>query len=404
MIYLIINFAFYFVTAIYLFMKEKGLTINVISFLYISIFAFAAIFVYDTEYYLWGDFNPYFNRINNKMSLTPHLFVFLGFLIYFSAIKNINSKKIKGLYLLHPLIEKIIYYVNIVVLLLVLVGYKDAIFQIADFSSAYAADGDDKTAQSAIGYLGMAGLIISTGLSVSQIILPFYLFAKGKKTDYLKGFILLILYFIANLLESAISGSRGRLFFTIVNIVFSFFIFKNLLSPKLKRGVLFLGSLIFILFAILAVIISQDRFGDTFLFAVASYFGEPFLDFSLIYWDIPKHYDGEILLSRMHLIDIPKNGDTIYFMTLPGFLYLDFGIIGALSILVFYAFFFKKAIGSESSVLRLDSLLLYIFYIEGISFGVFTFHVYGWSGYVILFLNYFMFKYSMSRKKVIIRC
>ena len=88
---------------------------------------------------------------------------------------------------------------------------------------------------------------------------------------------------------------------------------------------------------------------------------------------------------------------TFYFKTLPGALYIDFGVIGAILFLMIYALFFKKILGKVSSIITMEKLLIYFYFFLGLEFGVFSFSVYGWSGYVILILNYFLFKIGRAK-------
>ena len=69
--------------------------------------------IYDSEYYMWGKFNIYVNHTRNQMSIVPLFFLYVGFMIYYSAIKDINSKDIVKIIPVKTWVENTIYYINI---------------------------------------------------------------------------------------------------------------------------------------------------------------------------------------------------------------------------------------------------------------------------------------------------
>ena len=398
MLELIINFILYFFTFLYLYRKEGGFTINSCCFLYISIVALLGVMIYDSEYYMWGKFNIYVNHTRNQMSIVPLFFLYVGFMIYYSAIKDINSKDIVKIIPVKTWVENTIYYINILLFVITILSYKDAAFNVTDYLDAYNGDVSDIKVGNGLGRLGLWSMIISTGLSTSQVLLPFYLLAKNEKKNYVKSGIFLSLYFFSAFIKGSAIGSRGVLFFAIVNLIFAFIFFRHFLDKRIVRTLTVIFVYVGFLLGSVAILISQDRFGDDFILRICSYFGEPFNNFPLIYWDYPEFLHGNYLLSSMNLVELRylKVG-TFYFKTLPGALYIDFGVIGAILFLMIYALFFKKILGKVSSIITMEKLLIYFYFFLGLEFGVFSFSVYGWSGYVILILNYFLFKIGRAK-------
>lgn len=397
---LILNFLLYFITFIYICKHEKGLTINSCIFLFISFVALCGIFVYDSEFYIWGDYNIYGGFTRNQMSLPPLLFLYLGFILYFLSIKNINSNKVVAIVPLKSWVVNLIYYVNIIIFIIIIIAFQESASAASiDFGEAY----DDRNilASSKLGSLGIYALTISAGLSTSQVLLPIYLLLRKNRRNYMKSILFILLFFYTSYVKGSLIASRGILFFSLINIIFVFFFFYRMLDVKIRKIVISIFVVILILFAVLSVIISIGRFGDAFLQLIIGYFGEPFINFPLIYWNYPEFLEGRYLLSSMGLTTLNMSSlkvSLIYFRTMPGTFYVDFGPIGALLFIAIYALFFKVVIGKKNVVMTMDRLLIYFYVVFGFIYGVFGFSVYGWSGYLILMINYYLFKIGTLKK------
>ena len=168
-----------------------------------------------------------------------------------------------------------------------------------------------------------------------------------------------------------------------------FYFFKGFFSNKLKKLFCIVGGIVIFLFASLAIAISFDRFGEKLIFSIASYFGEPFLNFPLIYWNYPNFFEGKVILSEIFggsSFYIPIGID--FFKTLPGSIYLDFGIVGTLIFLIIYALIGRLFLGSFKENITLSQLYVYTFLYQGLIFGAFSFDVYNWKSYFMMFLIY----------------
>lgn len=390
---LIVNFLLYFFTFLYLYKKEGGFTINVCCFLYISIIALFGILIYDTEYYMWGRFNPYGSHIRNDMSISPLLFVYAGFMIYFYAMKDLNSQTITKITPMSSWAENVIYYVNVLILIIIILSYKDAAFNVSDYLDAYNGEVSNIKVGYGLGKLGLWSLIVNTALSTSQVILPFYLLMKQNRLSYVKSIVFFILYFASAYVRGSAMGSRGVLFFAAIDVLFAFIFFYRMLDKRILRVLTIVAGCFSFIFVGVVLAISKDRFGDDLIFYICSYFGEPFINFPLILWNYPGFLHGDYLFSQMGFEEMGYlKVSLMYFRTLPGALYVDFGVIGSFLFLIVYSLYFKKILGKVSSNITMEKLLLYFFLFHGLEFGVFGFSVYGWSGYVILILNYYLFK------------
>lgn len=383
---LIINTLLYFITFIIITRKEKKYSLNSLIFLLYSIFSIFSILVYSNkEYYMWGLY------VRNPMTISPLIFVFICLMIYFQAIKNFNTNQIKKITPLNTNAENCIFYGNILLLVFLIICFKSAAFTTTDYLEGYEREVNE--IQTGFGQLAIYALTINAGVTPLQIIFPFYLLSKQRKKDYIKALIFIIIYFITNYILAMAMASRGLLFFTLINSVFMFFPFRKIISPAIKKMMLIICSYFLVIFISISILISIDRFGDDYIFRIGSYFGEPFLNLPLIFWNPPYFFDGKLILASFTSAPTPhSNLPTFLFTTMAGRLYLDFGIVGTVVFLIIYASIFKRIIGKSSEVITLEKLLIYCFFYTSIIYGIFNFKVLGWSGYTILAICYIYIK------------
>ena len=397
---LILNFLLYFITFIKVYKREGGLTINSGIFLFISFIALCGVLVHDTEYYLWGDYNVFGGFTRNEMSFIPLLFLYIAYMIYYGSIKRVNSNEVEKVAPLKPWALNTIYYLNILIFIIIILAFRESASAAAlDFGEAY--DDRDILASSQLGSLGVYAMTITAGLSTSQVLIPLYLLKEKGVKNYVKSIIFILIFFYASYIRGSLIASRGILFFSLLNMMFAFLFFYKMLDAKIRKFIITILLVILVLFGIVSVAISIGRFGEDFLLLIVGYFGEPFLNFPLIYWDYPQFLNGRLLFSSMGLATLETSYLEValyYFRTLPGSFYLDFGAIGALIFIACYSSFFKRIIGRGSSVMSMDKLLIYFYIVFGFIYGVFGFSAYGWSGYLILILNYYVFKLGTIRQ------
>lgn len=396
---LTVNFLAYLWMFIHIYKKQGGFTVNAWAYCFFAIIAFLGLLVYNTDYYAWGPSNEWGSRIRNEMSFIPLALVFLGFYIYYYSIKNVNSNEINSIVPLAKWADNWLYYFNIALMLGVIAIYGGTAAAISDLNDAYATSrGDDSiTSQSTIGsYMR----IICAGLGYFQIIYPFYLLSKNKKKDTNRALVFFIIMLVCRYIESKIAGSRGMIFFLFADLFMAYIIFKNMLPTKTKKRLIVGAICALSIFASLVLAISIARFGSTdFAMWIVSYFGEPFLNFPLIYWKPPFFMDGELLAGIFtgESVSSYRGFDFYYFKTLFGFLYLDFATFGALLFLVTLSLLQKKILGKVQNEITLYQMMVYAYIAMTFTFGIFGLKVYGWSGYAILVLLYIYLKLGTLR-------
>ena len=355
--------------------------------------------VYKTEYYMWG------NLTRHSITIWPLLFSYICFLIYYRGMKTINSNDITYVVPISRKTEDILYFTCLIMMSIIMISYYAMSTNVVDFSTNYESDAGVTLSNGIFGKLGLYAMIIMGGLNTIVIILPFYLISKPNRTrtDYWKAGLFMFVYILSNFYSARVMGSRGALFFTFVNSGFMFFFFRNILTPSTKRVIAIVGITILFLFIPTVLLISIDRFGDDFVLRICSYFGEPFINFSEIYWNPPKYLNGDYFLSvfrgdgdSMRYIDgrVPL----FLFKTLAGSLYVDFGIIGSIIFLLIYSSLFRVFLGKVKGGIYLDQLLVYSFTFLGMIYGIFGLKVLGWSGYTILMMCYLLLRKSRLNK------
>ncbi len=181
--------------------------------------------------------------------------------------------------------------------------------------------------------------------------LQFYRVAKNQKA--MMSLLLLIVGFGVSMVPSILQGSRGALFFSFFLLVFVYMNFKDDISLEIKKRIYGIALGLLGLLGFYAIVISFARVDgdvDLALNKILRYFGEPFVNLGLVYWDstdvhtyglrfFPKLlelFGGFELPDSKYGIDALREFwsnvyrvNMYYFKTLFGDLYIEFGTIGA---------------------------------------------------------------------------
>ena len=223
--------------------------------------------------------------------------------------------------------------------------------------------------------------------------LQFYRITKNQKP--MLSLLLMIIGFGASVVPAVLLGSRGGLFFSFLALVFVYTNFKDEIPKKIKKRIygVALGALGMLAFyAILISFARADGDADVALNKFFRYFGEPFINLGLVYWDstdvhtyglrfIPKLleiFGGFELPDSKYGIDALREFwsnvyrvNMYYFKTLFGDLYMEFGTVGAFIVatLVVTAGFFVKKIRNPF----LCHFLLYFYARSIVVWGIFDF-------------------------------
>ena len=397
MLELSINLIMYIAFSAFLIWKSKGISANAAIFLFYTLIALFGVLIYDTPFYNWGYYNHLTDHTRNTISFPPLLFIFISFIIYYWSISGINSLKITSIARLPRSIENALFIVSTLFLLYFLFLFRNMFFTTTtDFSDTYA----DGINLDVLGFIGKYVLTIESGLDIFFVIFPFYLFSKKQKKATKKGIIILILFILASYVKASIIASRGTIFFCFANLFFAFLMFRNMLTPKIVKIIKVGGLVTLGTFISLSIAISISRFGDLFFYSIASYFGEPFLNFPLIFWNYPKFMDGEYLAYQLLGGLPPKTPIWMgYFRTMPGSVYVDFGVAGSFLFFAIYAIVFKKIIGKVNTTITFSQMYIYAYIVFQMIYGVFGFNILPLKVFAISIILYILFRATQIKEQ-----
>ena len=395
MLCMLANLVMYVVFLLMVYKKQGGMSLNAWLILFIAFIALFGFCIYDTEYYNWGYYNWCLDHTRNKMSFSPLLFLFCGFLLYYVSFAHVNTNEISRIGTIHPWAENILYYGNVLFLVLFLFTFRNAVGHTASYADAYSSGFNGER----YGMFGKYAFSLGTPLILIQVILPFYLFIKNTKKNYVKGGILLLLTMGMFYMKGALLGSRGVLFFGVVYMVYMYLFLKGYMTKKANKVIAIVGLSMLGLFLSLAIAISFDRFGEKMFYSIASYFGESFINFALIYWNYPKFLGGDLLLMQFLGLPAPYIPVWVgYFRPMAGAVYIDFGVWGALLFFFIYAVLWKKILGHPRKSMTMSQMYVYVFLFQGFIYGAFSFEVYNIKSYIVMFVVYLFLRLAKNKR------
>ena len=171
------------------------------------------------------------------------------------------------------------------------------------------------------------------------------------------------------------------------------------MSKKINKIIVVAGLSTLGLFISLAIAISFDRFEEKMFYSILSYFGEPFINFPLIYWDYPYFLNGDILLMQLFGTKLSYVPIWLgYFRPMPGAVYIDFGVWGALLFFFIYAVIWRKILGKPKEKITMSQMYVYVFLYQGFLFGAFSFEIYNIKSYVVMAIVYIFLRMTKSDK------
>jgi oligosaccharide repeat unit polymerase len=259
--------------------------------------------------------------------------------------------------------------------------------------------------------------------SVFYIVLLLYFFIfliYSRKFEPVFLIFLLISTFIPSILYGIGHASRGWLFFRLADIFICYVLFRKRISPKINKIIkLTLISVCFLAIVFsLSITYSRFGFGINGLLSILRYFGESFINFNVIIWnnvdihplgerlfpDIYQFIVGDITEFSSHYESRPyytylTNIPIHLFKTIIGDLYVAFGHIGMVLIIIFISFLGHRYI-RYSPEFPFYRLIIYFYYYQLCFGGVFNFVKSGHVNFLIfigLIIQYLYFRIDFSR-------
>lgn len=359
-IILIVNSLIYILTFIYFFRKDK-MCVSTLLWLYYAFFSiFGAILVYDGLYFQVMDGLDIEQYRIEHVSCVPYILLYLTFYMFATPFRNLKLSKIDIVHL-GINITSFLKFCNLccyfeiiyVIVKIIQVGIVGAI-GFGNFHDMSVTDGGGD----AVLYSGPLAPVMQIfnyiGRFINLVFIPYVLvfltfnYVKGilPKSAFLKCF---VPYSVSLLLKGVVGGSRGDMFFSLLEITFYYLLFKDYIGSKIKRKIrmaaIFMASLIIIV----TISITDERFGEsnmTVWNSILRYLGEMWPNLGYEYWGhVNEHPYGEFLFStfgpneeKIRLYWFYKTGvHTWWFFTILGRLYFEYGKILSVLIIAFIA-------------------------------------------------------------------
>ena len=246
-------------------------------------------------------------------------------------------------------------------------------------------------------YMGMKPL--ATGLSVVL------LFCYTRSRKLIRLFALTTLLY--NIQTVIITAGRGELVITFFTYTFSLYLVRNYLSDKTRRRILLISIPFVVIFGVFFWAITVSRFGDSGVFYMYKYLGEPMNNFNgILFNNIRGNTDGQSYFSYIYryilgersfvnkegqyaLMENTTGIPAFIFYTFVGGLIIEFGK----TIPIFVAIFLNRFTiwVRETKTVSLDKMFLYIFIIYFYVYGLFTFPIQNFTGFIVFYLIIFHF-------------
>lgn len=250
-------------------------------------------------------------------------------------------------------------------------------------------------------YGGVIDKIRGQSLTYSRVFQPFMVTYSlnciiDNSKDRKVPIILLCLSFLPTLFSGISWGSRGAMFFSVLDILFYFIVFKDYISIKLKRALLKTGVVLGFLLLIVSVKITDGRSEEGSIIETSAfdnivrYFGETPLNSYYFYDKIQKHPNGLRFFPEITNEDRKYSSDREYirywsshtgcntalFKGLWLDCYIEFGFVGAWMYIISIVMFFYMLFFRHSN--RFYSLPFIVFYYS--NFAVHGLFSHGFSG------------------------
>lgn len=334
-----------------IFHKERKLTVYSFMVIVFTIIAFLGYYtVYNGIYYdTFGYYSP------NRLSIEPYLYCFIAYWLLLYPLKGIKFTLTPSIINIltaaktRKLIKCwIIYYAVFLVFKLT-----EAIISVSvGLAATYEArhvDGETLFEYNNI----IIEKFIGYGTFLLDATTPFVMvYAIGclylKRISFQYSILLISLCYIPSILNGIGMGSRGSLFMTAFCCLFFVILLWGYI-PKNYRKSLYVIAIVFItVILIYSWVITADRVGKSDGFnSILRYFGESFPSLGFIFWDnVIYHPMGDRLFPNFFIQNESALYDSVegsyiywqnktgvpvmYFKTLFGDLYIEFGVLGAL--------------------------------------------------------------------------
>jgi oligosaccharide repeat unit polymerase len=371
LILLSLSFAFF----LFVYWKKwKSIDLGFILISFYLIISIAGVF-----YYL--ESSRFINYQNFVITFWPYFYLFLMILIFFRPF-FINHQKIYDLFIIKN--EKILY-----VFSLIFCGSAaiSIIYQLPKVLENIES-GDWLLIRDTLYYddefklydnqIERFAKVFIQYFRLPATIAYFYYLSGAKKRNYRFRFFLGLAIFLPSIFTSIETAARGSLLAFLIDMLIGFFIFKKIMSHKLKKRIYFSGAIVLIIIISFSMAVTISRFGEiNQSSSVFYYFSHSFMSFNYGVADsIHSFANGKYFFNNFFenkIINHSSYGihSGTSFITFVGTLYIDFGPIGTFFIALIVPFLISLKFKYKTKIDFTD-LYLYSFYLSYLFNGVFV--------------------------------
>lgn len=405
---LICNSIAYWLTAFF-FRYKYGFNLLTFLWFYYAFFSSCGCFLMlDDVYFV-------FQRADKSIPICvePYIYLYLSFWAITWPLKAITINKIsvnQSLFRNDKLLS-IVRKANILATVYVFVKLIQIYF-VMQIGFGVVHDMEDSTH---IIYPGTAGMLLRflniIGRLNNMIIMPIvvlYIF-KG----YIAGcftrrytFKYIFPYCIGTILMGFVGGSRGAIFFGIMNVLFFFIILFDSLSSMIKRRLLVALVAFMAIIVIVVLQITTQRFeeqSDVVWYSILDYMGQMFPNINYKIWNQVEHPMGMRMFPALFGSKSFNNDYWFYqnnisgwlFSTLWGCLYIEFGKYVPLFILLVYYKIIRRYLRKNIFYIYDVVIIMYIYYI---AFSSLFNYALSSTDYISLILIICFYKYAKAKK------
>lgn len=387
---LFLNFLIYFSVFLFVYKRDKQISLMAFLFLFYSVIAFLGFYTVENGIYF-----DVFGKMNvHTLVFIPYFLCFISFCILFYPFRNLKQKKTN---ISVPNNSKTEIFVKIWLVYIVLFSIlklSEAVISVSiGLGQIYEnrhMDGDT--------LFNYQNIILNKfngyGTYLIDATIPFIIVyvvhnLKFRKMSNKKGLLLITLCFLPQLLNSIAMGSRGGIFLVFFNLIFFVLLFRKSLSKQFMKVIYSFGAIFLFIMISFSLDITSSRLGNKRdgIDSIFRYFGEAFPNLGFNIWDkVIYHPMGERLFPdfvshnyKFYSIDDAyafwenKTGvPVLNFKTLFGDLYIEFGILYAFIFLLILAIIMNLFITKRSLKFYNISYLYYYYQLCILGFAGFT--------------------------------
>lgn len=290
---LVVNSILYWVTAL-IFRKKDGLTLFSFLWLYYAVFSvFGVILMKDDLYFSIEGVDS-----DAEMHIMPYIYMYFSFLLITLPLRHIRRDTIylsPNLYNNKRALQLCKLLLAVSVIYLCLKFYQLYLVYQIGFGLMHELDGDSMIYPGAIGWLlrilnmiGRFNIIVLMPIAVYYTIYG-YLRGYLNKKLFLE---VVVVFGVATLIVGAVGGSRGSMFFGIMNLTYYVVFFWNVIPRKIKRTFFIITLAFSIVVYFIMMEITEYRFGDSMSVgdSILSYLGQVWPNANYRIWEQPTSY------------------------------------------------------------------------------------------------------------------